>query len=140
MLLEDLLEQEKREQERQAVSNISNDIGSQQTQSNNSGLLSDHDFERLRADVMSAAPQGIPAQGLLPLQQQQSQGEQLQQVPANQLPYNTQNPAMRSQFMSRDMISGQWKANMGMPMQNPMNTIGVSGVGSLEGNIVKKEG
>ncbi|XP_021938167.1 histone-lysine N-methyltransferase 2D-like [Zootermopsis nevadensis] len=71
LLLEDLLEQEKREQEKQ-----------QQQQpppaSASPPLLSDVDFERLRADVLGTTtptggspglgspPQGIPAQGLLP--------------------------------------------------------------------------
>lgn len=82
--MEDLLEQEKREkEERERQASVNNDM----TNPNSSSLLSDQDFERLRADVL-ATQQGIPAQGLLPIQQQQmiqqqSQASQQQFVPQN---------------------------------------------------------
>lgn len=53
MLLEDLLEQEKREQEKQNQNHpTSSDINARSNESE-STLLSDHDFERLKADVFS---------------------------------------------------------------------------------------
>lgn len=48
-MLEDLLEQEKREkEERERQASMNNEMANQ----NNSSLLSDQDFERLRADVL----------------------------------------------------------------------------------------
>lgn len=52
-MLEDLLEQEKREQEKQ-----------QQHQPESGALLSDVDFERLRADVLGTNPSTSPVQGI----------------------------------------------------------------------------
>lgn len=48
LLLEDLLEQEKREQEKQ------HQAGSERSIEPEPALLSDHDFERLKADVFSS--------------------------------------------------------------------------------------
>lgn len=62
MLLEELLEQEKREQEKQ-LQNQPSTTQSQEISSSSStstsALLSDHDFERLKADVFSSGPLGI---------------------------------------------------------------------------------
>lgn len=95
MLLEDLLEQEKREQEKQMQTQPQNPTLEQPQQSNaNQALLSDQDYEKLRADVfrsvsLESPPQGLPgnkfdlnvikiylhrfslAQGLLPVANQQ---------------------------------------------------------------------
>lgn len=64
MLLEDLLEQEKREQEKQSLSN-SQDIPSSTTsnvgEAESNALLSDHDFERLKADVFNVGGIGMNA-------------------------------------------------------------------------------
>lgn len=93
--MEDLLEQEKREkEERERQESINNDMANP----NNSSLLSDQDFERLRADVL-ATQQGIPAQGLLPIQQQQQQQQQMiqQQSQASQQQFVPQNAAVLSQ-------------------------------------------
>lgn len=90
MLLEDLLEQEKREkEERERQASVNNDMSNP----NSSSLMSDQDFERLRADVL-ATPQGIPAQGLLPIQQQQMIQQQTQ---APQQQFVPQNAAVLSQ-------------------------------------------
>lgn len=65
LLLEELLEQEKREQEKQQQQQ------QQQTESSTSGssLLSDSDFERIRADVLGATspPQTIVPGGGVPV-------------------------------------------------------------------------
>lgn len=151
LLLEDLLEQEKREQERQAVSTINNEM-TNNMHPNASGLLSDQDFERLRADVIGAGPQGIPAQGLLPLQQS-TDGSQIQQ-PVN-MPFVPQNAGIRQQFIQRGM-NQQWKGNMNMkmhmeqpqlqpqPQQHLMkpNTTVMNSTANvpMEHSIVKKEG
>lgn len=60
MLLEDLLEQEKREQEKQLHSQNSN-VSSQENSNtaSSSALLSDHDFERLKADVFNTTSIGL---------------------------------------------------------------------------------
>lgn len=67
-MLEDLLEQEKREQEKQQLH--SQGSGHPENPSNPAGqaLLSDQDFERLKADVFSSGPMsqmplGSPPQG-----------------------------------------------------------------------------
>lgn len=52
MLLEELLEQEKREQEKQQGN--PNAVAAVSVASSSSPLLSDADFERLRADVLSS--------------------------------------------------------------------------------------
>lgn len=63
MLLEELLEQEKREQEKQQQQQ------QQHQQVDNSAptgaLLSDSDFERLRADVLGSASLASPPQGIV---------------------------------------------------------------------------
>lgn len=152
MLLEDLLEQEKREQERQAATSMANEMVAQPNVSvANSGLLSDHDFERLRADVMSAPPQAIPAQGLLPIQQQNQQQQQIQSI-GNQMAFNQPNQAVRHQFVSPEMARAaqqmppqhpqqqQWKPSP-MQMQSNPNQMNVNAAaGSFEGTTVKKEG
>lgn len=97
--MEDLLEQEKREkEERERQASVNNDM----TNPNSSSLLSDQDFERLRADVL-ATQQGIPAQGLLPIQQQQmiqqqSQAPQQQFVPQNSTVLSQQGQVKISSF------------------------------------------
>lgn len=55
LLLEDLLEQEKREQEKQNHGHPASrpDLNARQVEPE-SALLSDHDFERLKADVFNS--------------------------------------------------------------------------------------
>lgn len=153
LLLEELVEQEKREQERHAASNMANEIATQPNVSGaNSGLLSDHDFERLRADVMNVPPQAIPAQGLLPIQQQNQQ-QQPQQMPnvGNQMPFNQPNQPIRHQFIAPEMNQPvqhqqhqqqqqQWKPSP-MQMQPNVNQMNANVTSiSFEGTTVKKEG
>lgn len=101
-MLEDLLEQEKREKEereRQAS------IGNEMSNPNSSNLLSDQDFERLRADVLGTT-QGIPAQGLLPIQQQQiiqTQTQQPQQQQQQQQFVAQNAVGIRQQFIHRNL-------------------------------------
>lgn len=141
-MLEDLLEQEKREkEERERQVSINNEMGNNP---NSSSLLSDQDFERLRADVLGAPTQAIPAQGLLPIQQQPMMQAQQQQ-------FNAQNQqgGVRPQFIGQV----QWKANMNvntmqadvqmqqqqhMVVQNP-NQMNANAVMD-QPTVVKKEG
>ena len=58
LLLEDLLEQEKREQEKQQQQQQVD------TATPSGALLSDSEFERLRADVLGSTPLGSPPQGI----------------------------------------------------------------------------
>jgi len=58
LLLEDLLEQEKREQERQQQAQSIQDAAPVQPEPNPQALLSDMDFERLRADVLRSPTTG----------------------------------------------------------------------------------
>lgn len=58
-MLEELLEQEKREQEKQQQQQQQ-----QQTETTGSGLLSDSDFERLKADVLGTTS---PPQSIVPV-------------------------------------------------------------------------
>lgn len=91
------MEQEKREkQERERQASMNNDIT---TSNSSSSLLSDHDFERLRADVLGTQ-QGIPAQGLLPLTPQQ-QIMQNQSQRHSHSTFITQNQPVRQQFIQR---------------------------------------
>lgn len=126
MLLEDLLEQEKREQERQATS-VTTDISNQDA---NSGLLSDHDFERMRADVLNSGPQGLPAQGLLPLQHQTT------------TPQMAQHGAIRQKFLSRGVNQPQWRTNMTLPLHTQMGPTvqNIPGQSNMEGAMIRKEG
>ena len=70
LLLEDLLEQEKREQEKQLHSQGAGHVENTPSSGPGQALLSDHDFERLKADVFSSGPMGQmplgspPPQGL----------------------------------------------------------------------------
>lgn len=70
--MEELLEQEKREQERQQVTSSSSASTSVIQHNNNTTtdnqLINEQDFENIRDDVINMVPQGLPAQGLLPLQ------------------------------------------------------------------------
>lgn len=129
MLLEDLLEQEKREQERQAgqVTSVASDMP---TQDPNSSLLTEHDFERMRVDVMNTGPQGLPAQGLLPLQHQTT------------TPQMSQHGAIRQKFLSRGVNQTQWRSNMTVPLHTQMGTTTqpMPGQNSMEGTMIRKEG
>lgn len=61
LLLEDLLEQEKREQEKQLHSQpLTNpsDLPSVSNQPSSSALFTDHEFERIKADVFNSPPLG----------------------------------------------------------------------------------
>lgn len=64
--MEDLLEQEKREQEKQMQAQPQNTPGEQPlaSNSNNQSLLSDQDYEKLRADVLRTVSLESPPQGL----------------------------------------------------------------------------
>lgn len=134
------MEQEKREQERQAVSVATNETDSN-SPANNQGLLTDHDFERLRADVLNTAliqphqPQGIPAQGLLPLQHHGSR--------TDQQPNMVYNTGVRPQFIQRNVSQTQWRANAGMAMHSQQMTtsaIPPTNNNTAEPMTVKKEG
>lgn len=127
--MEDLLEQEKREQERQAgqVTSVPSDMPTQDT---NTGLLTDHDFERMRVDVMNTGPQGLPAQGLLPLQHQTT------------TPQMSQHGAIRQKFLNRGVNQTQWRSNMTVPLHTQMGqaTQSMPGQNSMEGTMIRKEG
>lgn len=65
LLLEDLLEQEKREQEKQLQNQPQTSVQEQPHTASNSALLTDQDFEKLRPDVfrtvsLESPPQGLP--------------------------------------------------------------------------------
>lgn len=107
LLLEDLLEQEKREQERQHATSA---VQQQQVDGGQS-LLSEHDYERLRADVFNTAPQGLPAQGMLPLQQQQPQPPQ----PGGGMAQHS--VAVRQKFLARGVNQNQWRPTMTLHSQ-----------------------
>lgn len=65
MLLEDLVEQERREQEKQNQTQPQQILEQQQTNnSNQNSLLSEQDFEKLRADVLRTVSLESPPQGL----------------------------------------------------------------------------
>jgi histone-lysine N-methyltransferase MLL3 len=69
LLLEELLEQEKREQERQQQAQAMQDPSAQLPPAGTEagpGLLSDMDFERLRADVLRTPTPGGSPSGLSP--------------------------------------------------------------------------
>lgn len=125
------MEQEKREQERQAgqVTSVASDMPTQDT---NTGLLTDHDFERMRVDVMNTGPQGLPAQGLLPLQHQTT------------APQMGQHGAIRQKFLSRGVNQPpQWRPNLPVPLHTQMGqtTQSMPGQNSMEpGTMIRKEG
>lgn len=139
-LLEELLEEEKREQEKQAVSIVSSEVeGNGQSQT----LLSNEDFERLRVDVLNPAlnpPQGIPAQGLLPIHHP-GQRQSASETP-NVNTYVQHNTGVRPQFIQRSVSQTQWRPNMPItshPQQVATNSI--PSTSSLpEVVTVKKEG
>lgn len=121
------MEQEKREQERQSGQGTS--VPSEMpTQDANSGLLTDHDFERMRVDVMNTGPQGLPAQGLLPLQHQTTN------------PQMSQHGAIRQKFLSRGVNQPQWRSNMTVHTQMGQTTQSMPGQNSMEGTMIRKEG
>lgn len=106
MLLEDLLEQEKREkQERERQASMNNDM----TNPNSSNtLLSDHDFERLRADVLGNS--GMPAQSM------QAQGMQTQGMAGQGMPAQ----GMPNQVMPTQGIPAQGLLPIQQQQQQPM--------------------
>ncbi len=129
--MEDLLEQEKREQERQAgqITSVPTDMP---TQDANAGLLTDHDFERMRVDVMNTGPQGLPAQGLLPLQHQTATPQM-----------NQMSGGIRQKFLSRGVNQPQWRSNVPLQMgQMGQATQSLPGLNSMEGagTMIRKEG
>lgn len=139
MLLEDLLEQEKREQERQAASVVTNDMGNN-VQANNQGLLSDQDFERLRADVLNSSSQGIPQQGMMQMQPQQQPGPgqvtmQQQQPMPNQFVANN-----RQQQFVRGINQSQWRPPMHNQQMNANMALMPVASGTNEQPMNKKEG
>lgn len=139
MLLEDLLEQEKREQERQAASVVTNDMGNN-VQANNQGLLSDQDYERLRAELNSNS-QGIPQQGMMQMQPQQQPGpgqvtmQQQQPIP-NQFVANNR----PQQFVQRGINQSQWRAPMHNQQMNANMAPMPVASGTNEQPMNKKEG
>lgn len=139
-MLEDLLEQEKREkQERERQASMNNEMNNP----NSSSLLSDHDFERLRADVLGTQgmpTQGIPAQGLLPIPQQQQHQQQAPQQP--QMVQN-QPPQQRQTFVAQNTPRPQFiQRSISQPhqttQQHMQNQVQDMNVG-MEQNVVKKE-
>lgn len=65
-MLEDLLEQEKREQEKQQQQQQQQQAQQQVDSTPTTGaLLSDSEFERLRADVLGSSALGSPPQGIV---------------------------------------------------------------------------
>lgn len=153
MLLQDLLEQEKREkQEREQQASINNEMAN----TNSSGMLSEHDFDRFLSSGQQIQAQGIPAQGLLPLQQQQQQQHQQQQQPMmqnqpQQRQFVGQN-APRPQFIQRT-ISQQHTIGQAPPpsqhLQNQVQNMNIVGGGGsnvggvavgVSQTVVKKDG
>lgn len=138
-MLEDLLEQEKREkQERERQASMNNEINN----ANNSSLLSDQDFERLRADVLGSQgmqaqgmpAQGIPAQGLLPIQQQQPM---VSNQPQQRQAFVGQNQP-RPQFIQRT-VSQQQHPQQQPPQPHMQGQVPSMNVG-IGPTVVKKEG
>lgn len=124
MLLEDLLQEEKREQERQASTVVG------PTELPNQTLLSDHDFERLRADVFSSTPQGLPAQGLLPLQQKSVEGQ------------SGQHSSIRHKFIGRGTNQNQWRPNIALQHSqiNSNQSVNIGSSSNSEPLMVRKDG
>lgn len=121
LLLEDLLEQEKREQERQASAAAQQQQQGGQIDGSQT-LLSDQDFERLRADVFSSNQQGIPAQGMLPIQQtlqHQQSHQQMQQISGGTSPMVAQQ-GVRQKFLPRGVVHSQWRPNMSLPLHQQL--------------------
>lgn len=146
-MLEDLLEQEKREkQERERQASINNEMTNANT--NSPSLLSDHDFERLRADVLGSQgmqgqgmqpqgmstpgmpPQGIPAQGLLPIQQQQPMIQAQPQQRQTFIPQNQPRP----QFIQRTVSQQQHQPSQ-QHMQGQVQNMNVG----MDQTVIKKE-
>jgi hypothetical protein len=124
LLLEHLLEQEKREQERQTGQ--TSDMPPQDT---NSGLLTDRDFERMRVDVLNAGPQRLSAKGLLPLQHPTTTSQM------------SQHGGIRQKFLSRGVNQPQWRLNMTVPMQMGNNIQqSMPRQANMEGSMIRKEG
>ncbi|KAG5672534.1 hypothetical protein PVAND_002656 [Polypedilum vanderplanki] len=90
LLLEDLLEQEKREQARNIGTNQM-DMNIPQNQQQQQSLFSDQDYEKLRADVLTTTTQSIS----MPQQIQQPQQVQVQ--------------PQQPQFAPRGIINKQWR-------------------------------
>uniref|UniRef100_A0A1B0CW28 PHD-type domain-containing protein n=1 Tax=Lutzomyia longipalpis TaxID=7200 RepID=A0A1B0CW28_LUTLO len=112
LLLEDLLEQEKREQERQQItSTIANVQSNTQL---NQGIIDDQNYPRVTNDIFSGSPQTTNAQGTLPSpqtpqpQQQQQQQHVLQGPPP---------PGVKTQFLPRALGHAQWRPTTPTPQQ-----------------------
>lgn len=149
------MEQEKREkQERERQASINNEMANP----NSSGLLSDHDFEKLRADVLGTQgipSQGIPAQGLLPIQQQQQQQslppQQQQSQPQQQhqvqqpIVQNQQQQQQQRQFIAQNAPRAQFiqrtvTQQHQAPPPHMQGQVPNMNVGMEVGTVVKKEG
>lgn len=135
LLLEDLLEQEKRDQERQAASAavISNDTPNNQQSVQGGSLMSDHDFSNV---LTTNTPQGVPAQGLLPLQQQTNGG---------QMVVSQHSVAIRQKFLARGGVGQQqWRSNISLPLHqqlaNNTNSVGTAPIPIPEPTMIRKEG
>lgn len=142
--MEELLEQEKREQERQQVSSSS--ASTSVIQHNTDSLINEQDFENIRDDVINMAPQGLPAQGLLPLQLNKISGGAINQtvgdfnaprvispqqwrphgniamMPQPQPQNNTMNQAQDPNQVNRKSVA-IFAANLQPPPQYPPETI-----------------
>ncbi|XP_056641929.1 histone-lysine N-methyltransferase 2C-like isoform X3 [Diorhabda sublineata] len=104
LLLEDLLEQEKREQEKLQNQPSNQEVTSSTGNENESALLSDQDFERLKADVFNTGPINNAASNI-------NQGNPLQpwqQLPNRQIPAPAPQPTMevttRVQMFNANLI------------------------------------
>lgn len=137
-----MLEEEKREQEKQAVSIVSNEVDGN-TPNSGQSLLSNEDFERLRVDVLNPtlnSSQGIPAQGLLPIHHPGQR--QLVSDSSNVNAYVQHNNPVRPQFIQRSVSQTHWRPNMPITSHSqhiPTNSIPSAG-NPPEVVTVKKEG
>lgn len=108
-------------------------------------MLSDQDFERLRADVFSPNTQGIPAQGMLPIQQPAQQQSHMQQLSGGASQIIGQQ-GIRQKFLPRGVASNQWRPNISLPLHQQLTGQGnvnqsTSSVGTSESPIlVRKDG
>lgn len=84
---------------------------------NNQGLLSDQDFERLRADVMNAGPQTMPVQGIIAMQSQQVPTQLTMHTQQQQaIPFIQQ---QHQQIVPRGINQQQWRTTLSQQQQQP---------------------
>ncbi|XP_023312429.1 histone-lysine N-methyltransferase 2C isoform X6 [Anoplophora glabripennis] len=107
LLLEDLLEQEKREQEKLQNQPPSQEVSSSTSVEPEPALLSDHDFERLKADVFSSGPVGINSpisQGSGPIATQPSWQQNQSRPPPAPTPQVTTEITTRVQIFNANLM------------------------------------